>query len=99
MQLDEPAAARSQHVHRVEQARPGIAAWELDLEAVGALVFSQRHDVGGRVAEPLAHLLVRAGGGGAPAGTEEAGALFRSKDVGETWERVDIGDTPPRRMF
>ena len=45
------------------------------------------------------YLAAGAGGGGAPAGTEESGALFRSKDVGETWERVDIGDTPPRRMF
>ena len=31
-------------------------------------------------------------------GTEEAGALFRSRDTGETWERVDIGDVPPSRM-
>lgn len=39
-----------------------------------------------------------AGGGGAPAGTQEAGALFRSGDAGETWARVDIGDVPPSRM-
>ena len=39
------------------------------------------------------------GGGGAPAGTQELGALFRSRDTGETWERVDIGGEPPRRMF
>jgi hypothetical protein len=45
------------------------------------------------------YLAARAGGGGAPAGTEEEGALFRSRDIGETWERVDIGDTPPSRMF
>jgi photosystem II stability/assembly factor-like uncharacterized protein len=45
------------------------------------------------------YLAAGAGGGGAPAGTQEAGALFRSRDTGETWERVDIGDTPPRRMF
>jgi photosystem II stability/assembly factor-like uncharacterized protein len=45
------------------------------------------------------YLASGAGGGGAPAGTQEAGALFRSRDTGETWERVDIGDTPPRRMF
>lgn len=45
------------------------------------------------------YLAAGAGGGGAPAGTEEAGALFRSRDVGETWERLDIGDTPPGRMF
>ena len=45
------------------------------------------------------YLAADAGGGGAPQGTEEAGALFRSHDVGETWERVDLGDTPPGRMF
>ena len=45
------------------------------------------------------YLAAGAGGGGAPPGTEEAGALFRSRDAGETWERVDLGDTPPARMF
>ena len=45
------------------------------------------------------YLAAGAGGGGAPAGTVESGALFRSRDVGETWERVDVGDTPPCRMF
>ena len=45
------------------------------------------------------YLAAGAGGGGAPAGTTEEGALFRSKDTGETWQRVDLGDTPPRRMF
>ncbi len=45
------------------------------------------------------YLAAGAGGGGAPAGTQEQGALFRSRDTGETWERVDIGDEPPRRMF
>ena len=45
------------------------------------------------------YLAAGAGGGGAPAGTREAGALFRSRDTGETWERIDIGDTPPSRMF
>jgi photosystem II stability/assembly factor-like uncharacterized protein len=44
------------------------------------------------------YLAAGAGGGGAPKGTQEAGALFRSRDIGETWERVDIGDTPPSRM-
>jgi photosystem II stability/assembly factor-like uncharacterized protein len=44
------------------------------------------------------YLAAGAGGGGAPAGTSEAGALFRSRDTGETWERVDIGDVPPSRM-
>ncbi len=45
------------------------------------------------------YLAAGAGGGGAPSGTAEAGALFRSRDLGETWERLDIGDTPPSRMF
>lgn len=45
------------------------------------------------------YLAAGAGGGGAPPGTKEAGALFRSRDAGETWKRVDIGDTPPSRMF
>jgi photosystem II stability/assembly factor-like uncharacterized protein len=44
------------------------------------------------------YLAAGAGGGGAPAGTQETGALFRSCDTGGTWERVDIGDTPPSRM-
>lgn len=44
------------------------------------------------------YLAAGAGGGGAPRGTPEAGALFRSGDAGETWERVDIGETPPSRM-
>ena len=45
------------------------------------------------------YLAAGAGGGGAPAGTEEAGALFKSNDSGETWRRVDIGEVPPSRMF
>ena len=45
------------------------------------------------------YLAAGAGGGGAPPGTEEEGALFRSRDLGDTWERLDIGDTPPSRMF
>ena len=45
------------------------------------------------------YLAAGAGGGSAPPGTKEAGALFRSQDIGETWERVDIGETPPSRMF
>jgi photosystem II stability/assembly factor-like uncharacterized protein len=44
------------------------------------------------------YLAAGAGGGGAPAGTAEAGAVFRSRDTGESWERVDIGDVPPSRM-
>lgn len=46
----------------------------------------------------VVYLAAGAGGGGAPAGTQEAGALFRSRDTGESWERVDIGDVPPSRM-
>jgi photosystem II stability/assembly factor-like uncharacterized protein len=45
------------------------------------------------------YLAAGAGGGGAPSGTQEAGALFRSVDTGETWERVDLGETVPKRMF
>ena len=45
------------------------------------------------------YLAAGAGGGGAPPGTVEAGALFKSRDTGETWQRVDIGDIPPCRMF
>ena len=45
------------------------------------------------------YLAAGAGGGGAPTGTPEEGALFRSSDAGESWERLDIGDTPPGRMF
>ena len=51
-------------------------------------------------ADPRAmYLAAGAGGGGAPAGTVEAGALLRSRDIGEAWERVDLGVTPPSRMF
>lgn len=45
------------------------------------------------------YLAAGAGGGGAPQGTQEAGALFRSHDLGESWHRLDIGETPPSRMF
>ncbi|MCH8063989.1 MAG: hypothetical protein IH861_15960 [Chloroflexi bacterium] len=45
------------------------------------------------------YLAAGAGGGGAPSGTAEKGALFRSKDLADTWERVDIGEEPPSRMF
>ena len=45
------------------------------------------------------YLAAGSGGGGAPQGTQDAGALFRSRDVGETWERVDLGETAPSRMF
>jgi photosystem II stability/assembly factor-like uncharacterized protein len=43
------------------------------------------------------YLAASAGGGGAPAGTREAGALFRSRDLGETWDRLDLGETPGSR--
>lgn len=45
------------------------------------------------------YLAAGAGGGGAPPGTQEAGALFRSRDLGDTWEHLEIGPTPPSRMF
>lgn len=45
------------------------------------------------------YLAAGAGGGSAPQGTEEEGALYRSRNAGETWDRVDLGDTPPSRMF
>ena len=45
------------------------------------------------------YLATGAGGGAAPKGTAEGGALFRTRDVGETWERVDLGATPPSRMY
>ena len=45
------------------------------------------------------YLAASAGGGGAPAGTEEKGALFRSRDLAQTWEEVDVGENPPSRMF
>jgi photosystem II stability/assembly factor-like uncharacterized protein len=44
------------------------------------------------------YLAAGAGGGGAPAGTVEAGALVRSSDAGDTWTRVDLGEVPPSRM-
>jgi photosystem II stability/assembly factor-like uncharacterized protein len=45
------------------------------------------------------YLAAGAGGGGAPRGTQEAGALFRSPDLGDTWERLALGNTPPSRMM
>ena len=44
------------------------------------------------------YLAAGAGGGGAPKGTPEAGVLFRSRDLGTTWQRADIGQPPPSRM-
>ena len=45
------------------------------------------------------YLAAGAGGGSAPAGTVDAGVLVRSTDAGETWERVDLGEVAPARMF
>jgi hypothetical protein len=45
------------------------------------------------------YLAAGAGGGSAPPGTEEAGVLVRSQDAGETWERLDLGEVAPSRMF
>jgi photosystem II stability/assembly factor-like uncharacterized protein len=45
------------------------------------------------------YLASGAGGGAAPPDTVPEGALFRSRDVGETWERIDLGDVPPGRMM
>ena len=45
------------------------------------------------------YLAAGAGGGSAPQGTQEEGALYRSGDAGETWDRMDLGDTPTSRMF
>ena len=45
------------------------------------------------------YLASGAGGGAAPPDTAPEGALFRSHDVGETWERLELGDVPPGRMM
>ena len=45
------------------------------------------------------YLAAGAGGGSAPPGTANAGALFRSSDAGESWGRLDLGDVPPSRMW
>ena len=45
------------------------------------------------------YLAAGAGGGSAPAGTTDAGVLVRSTDAGETWQRVDLGEVAPARMF
>ena len=44
------------------------------------------------------YLAASAGGGASPAGTVPAGALFRSRDTGETWEKMDLGETPASLM-
>ena len=45
------------------------------------------------------YLAAGAGGGAAPPDTVQEGALFRSRDVGETWDRLDLGETVPARMM
>ena len=45
------------------------------------------------------YLASGAGGGAAPPDTVPEGALFRSHDVGQTWERLDLGEVPPGRMM
>ncbi len=45
------------------------------------------------------YLAAGAGGGSAPPGTVDEGVLVRSQDSGETWERMDLGETVPSRMF
>ena len=45
------------------------------------------------------YLAAGAGGGSSPPNTIEEGVLLRSKDTGETWSKVDIGETAPSRMF
>lgn len=45
------------------------------------------------------YLAAGAGGGSAPPGIKEAGVLVRSQDAGETWERLDLGEMAPSRMF
>ena len=47
----------------------------------------------------IIYLASGAGGGAAPPDTVPEGALFRSRDVGETWERIDLGEVPPGRMM
>ena len=44
------------------------------------------------------YLAAGAGGGSAPPDTQHAGVLLRSRDAGESWDRLDLGDTPPSRM-
>jgi photosystem II stability/assembly factor-like uncharacterized protein len=45
------------------------------------------------------YLAAGAGGGSAPPGTTEAGVLIRSRDAGETWQQMDLGEVAPSRMF
>jgi photosystem II stability/assembly factor-like uncharacterized protein len=43
--------------------------------------------------------LAAGAGGGSAMGVAEKGALFQSRDAGETWGRIDLGDVPTSRMF
>ena len=45
------------------------------------------------------YLAAGAGGGSAPPGTVDEGVLVRSQNSGETWQRMDLGETVPSRMF
>ena len=45
------------------------------------------------------YLAAGAGGGAAPADTVQEGALYRSRDAGETYDRLDLGDFVPGRMM
>ena len=45
------------------------------------------------------YLAAGAGGGAAPPDTVQSGTLLRSRDIGETWEAIDLGEKPPGRMM
>ena len=45
------------------------------------------------------YLATGAGGGASPKGTVEEAALYRTRDIGETWERIDLGAAPRSRMY
>ena len=45
------------------------------------------------------YLAAGAGGGAAPPNTVQSGTLLRSRDVGQTWEQIDLGEVPPGRMM
>ena len=47
----------------------------------------------------IMYLAAGAGGGSSPSGTVDAGVLMRSTDAGESWDRVDLGEIAPARMF
>lgn len=45
------------------------------------------------------YLAAGAGGGAAPPDTVQEGALFKSTDAGETYDRMDLGERVPGRMM